>query len=367
MFNDECAQKSTVLFAKKILEKLRESIVSENLNIDRLPKWVKSANVKLARLNNSILFLFEESFSDEDKFIDCGKVKSDIQFLLELPEFVPKYARIRAPEKPNGGLIILYGEYGKDKKVVIKIVSNHSALFNVGYVNYHNPLAIINIFIQLIFSDEVLATRFVPFAIFVHANDFSNFESFWNKCTPYVQNSLKLIHDSEAGNFYQFQAERKKVFQISKEKSVIVLGEYSNYEMNELLQVRDHLRTKGYDAHLIKELPEYPMMSNEEKVRLWTMTSRFCVMIDRKAAGHIVEYQYLKEQRTILAFLRPRGKGSTYMIGDEHLTDFRYIKLFEFEKSPIEVIDTAIDWAEELVRERMKKYEAAYPWRRKRK
>ena len=359
------SKKSTKLFAQKILERLREFIVSENLNIDRLPKWVKSVNVKLARLNNSILFLFEESFSDEDEFIDCGEVKSDIQFLLDLPEFIPKAACLRAPEKTNGGLVILHGEYGEDKKVVLKIVSERSALFNVGYVNYHNPLAIINIFIQLISSDEVLVTRFVPFAIFAHTNDFSNFESFWNKCTPHIQDSLKLIHNSEAGDFYQFQAERKKVFQISKEKSVIVLGKYSNHEMNELFQVRDYLRAKGYDAYLIIELPEYPMMSNEEKVRLWTMASRFCIMIDRKAAGHIAEYQYLKNQRTILALLRPKGKGSTYMIGDEHLTDFRYIKLFEFEKSPLEIIDAAIEWAENLVGERIKNYEVAYPWRRK--
>jgi len=90
------------------------------LNIDRLPKWVKSVNVKLARLNNSILFLFEESFSDEDEFIDCGEVKSDIQFLLDLPEFIPKAACLRAPEKTNGGLVILHGEYGEDKKSCFK-------------------------------------------------------------------------------------------------------------------------------------------------------------------------------------------------------------------------------------------------------
>jgi len=361
------SKKSTKLFAQKIQERLREFIASENLNRDKLPKWVKSANIKIARLNNSILFLCEESFSDEDKFIDCGEVKSDIQFLLDLPEFIPKAVCFRAPKKPDGGLVILHGEYGENKKVVFKIRSNRSALFNVGYVNYHNPLAIINIFIQLISLNEVLATRFVPFAIFVHVSDFSNFESFWYKCTPHIQDSLKLIHDSEAGDFYQFQAERKKVFQISKEKSVIVLGKYGNHEMNELFQVRDYLRVKGYDAYLIVELAEHPMMSNEEKVRLWTAASRFCVMVDREAAGHIAEYQILKDQRTILALLRPKGKGSTYMIGDECLADFNYINLFEFEKSPLEVIDAAIDWVEKFVKKRVESYETFYPWRKKRK
>lgn len=330
-----------------------------------MPKWVKSANIKLARLNNSILILFEESFTDEDKLIYCGEVKSDVQFLLDLPKFIPETACFRAPRKPDGGLIIFHGEYGEGKKVVFDIVSGRSALFDVGYVNYHTPIAIINIFIRLISSDEIIAIRFVPFAIFIHMKDLSNFESFWDKCTPHIQDSLKFIHDSEAGDFYQFQAEHKKVFQISKEKSVIVLGKYSNNEMEELFQVRDYLKTKGYDAYLIIELPEYPMMSNEEKVRLWTIASRFCVMIDRKASGHLAEYQYLKEQRTILALLRPKGKGSSYMIGDEHLVDFNYINLFEFEKSPLEVIDDAIDWAEKLVKERMEKYGKTYPWRKK--
>ncbi len=89
--------------------------------------------------------------------------------------------------------------------------------------------------------------------------------------------------------------------------------------------------------------------------------------IDREAAGHLAEYQYLKEQRTILALLRPKRKGSTYMIGDEHLVDFNYINLFEFEKSPLEVIDVAIDWAENFVKKRMKAYGKAYPWRKKKK
>jgi len=61
---------------------------------------------------------------------------------------------------------------------------------------------------------------------------------------------------------------------------VVVFGSYAEPEYSELIRVRDYLRTE-YRAVLIKELPEIPSMSLEEKVRLWASASRFCVMVDR--------------------------------------------------------------------------------------
>jgi len=51
------------------------------------------------------------------------------------------------------------------------------------------------------------------------------------------------------------------------------------------------------------------------------------------------------------------------MIGDESIADINYIKIFEFETSPLQIIDTAMDWAEELVKNRIQGYKKAYPWR----
>jgi hypothetical protein len=133
--------------------------------------------------------------------------------------------------------------------------------------------------------------------------------------------------------------------------------------LRELFRVRDYLIAKDYDAYLLRDLPEHPSMSLEEKVKLWSLASRFCVMIDREPSGHLVEYPYVKSVRAILALLRPESKGSTYMIGDDQITDFGYINVFDFKNSPLEVIDIAIAWAEELVKKRIEKYKKAYPWR----
>lgn len=42
-------------------------------------------------------------------------------------------------------------------------------------------------------------------------------------------------------------------------------------------------------------------------------------MIDRVPSGHIDEYEILKQQGSILAVLRPKDSGSTYMIGDDEI------------------------------------------------
>lgn len=356
--------KNMYSFIKEFVERIRNYVKLERLKLQRLPKWVKSATIKIARINNSLIFLFEDSPDDKDNIIDCGNVNSDLQFLLGLPEYVPTAASFRAPDKLNGGLILLVGEYGNGKQVIFNITSLNSALFNVGYTYYHSPLAILNIFIQLIFQGNPLAIRFVPFAVYIHEKDLADFETFWNKCTPHIQDLLHWIHDSELGDYYQSENVPKYAILAGKERSVILFGKYSEPEMSELLQVRDYLRIKGYDAYLLKDLPEHPSMSLEEKVKLWSLASRFCVMVDREPSGHLVEFPYLKENRVILALLRPKDKGSTYMIGNENLVDIQYIRIFKFEKSPLEVIDSAVGWAEKIVIKRIEEYKKAYPWRR---
>jgi len=53
-------------FAEKFLKGIRDFVDSGKLKIDRLPKWVKSASVKFVKLNNSNIFLFDDSPTDKD-------------------------------------------------------------------------------------------------------------------------------------------------------------------------------------------------------------------------------------------------------------------------------------------------------------
>lgn len=353
----------SILLAKSLIQRIRHFIKSEGLKSERLPKWPKFANVKICKLNNSTIFLFEESIEHNDVFSFSADFGSDLQFFLALPKHIPKNAVFNAPS--GKGLIILVGEYGEGKSVVINVSYNTDALYNVGYVQYHSPIGIFNIFLNLRQESDVLATKFIPFALYVHDSDSSDFEKLWEHCTPHLQDVLRFVHNSEEGNYYQMTTERKMDMLVYKEKSVIVFGKDSDTEsLIELHQVRDYLKTREYEAYLLRELPEHPLMSIEEKAKLWAIASRFCVIVDREPSGHIAEYAYLENERVILAFLRPKGRGSTYMIGDDSLAEKNNIRVFEFESHPVQVLDEVIIWAEEFVQKKIKALKEAYPWRR---
>jgi hypothetical protein len=248
------------------------------------------------------------------------------------------------------------------------------AFFDCGFAGYHGPRMLWDLFFEL--SPEAatfgpVEVRFIPFGIYLHEQDLASIPHVWQRLGPHILDHLAAIHDSPAGDYYARLNTRTtaltrsgRSLALAKESGVIVLGSYSPADLlRELTQVRDALRLRGYDAQLIQNLPELAMMSNEEKVRLWTMASRYCVMVDRSASGHIAEFMILKEQRSILALLRPLGSGSTFMIGDAALVDINYIHIFEFKDSPIEVLDEAINWAEGLAKVRSEAYNKAYPWR----
>ena len=349
----------SILFAKDFLKAVRSLVKSEGMNEERLPKWIRFARIRMCKINNSNIMVFEDSIENGDSIVFAGTVKSDIQFFLNVPEYEPINFFMPAPNVFK--LVSLIGEYGEGKRVVFDIYAD--ALVGVGTL-YHSPVSVVNIFFNYKREEDVLATSFIPFALYVHNLDLKDFNACWQKCLPRLQEIIRTIYHSEEGDYYQKTTERKKIMSILKEKSVIVFGKDSDQQnLLYMCQVRDYLRAKNYDAYLLKELPEAPLMSNEEKAKSWALASRFCVMIDREPSGHIAEYAYLKDERVALAFLRQKGKGSTYMIGDDSI-ERNNVKLFEFENSPLQPLDKAIAWAEEFIGKKKAFLKDAYPWRR---
>jgi hypothetical protein len=147
------------------------------------------------------------------------------------------------------------------------------------------------------------------------------------------------------------------------ENTVLVLGSYDGANKAEILDVKEELEGRGYDAHLFEELPEFPDKDLSGNVATAMRMVGFCIMVDRDPSGHIDEYRVADKQRTILARLTPEDGGSTRMIGGAELVDVNHIRSFEFDVRPQEKLDEAIDWAEEILAERKEAYSDHYDWR----
>jgi len=147
------------------------------------------------------------------------------------------------------------------------------------------------------------------------------------------------------------------------ENSVLILGSYHGANKAELLDVKEEVADRGYDAHLFEDLPEFPEKDLSGNVATAMRMVGFCIMIDREASGHIDEYRIAEKQRSILARLAPEEGGSTQMIGGSELVDVNYIRTFDFDVRPQEKLDDAIEWAEEILDQRQEAYSKHYAWR----
>jgi type I restriction-modification system DNA methylase subunit len=149
----------------------------------------------------------------------------------------------------------------------------------------------------------------------------------------------------------------------SADNAVYVLGKYGGATEAELLDVRNELRDKGYEAYIDRDLEDFPTQDLSGSVTTTMRLAKFCVMVDREASGHLNEYQLAQLNRTVLARLTPEDGGSSQMIGSAEMIDVNYIQEFEFEIRPQERLSEAVDWAEEMVSKRRKKYNEMYDWR----
>ncbi|MDS0243407.1 type I restriction-modification system subunit M [Haloferax sp. S2CR25-2] len=147
------------------------------------------------------------------------------------------------------------------------------------------------------------------------------------------------------------------------DNTVLVLGSYEGAHKAELVRVKRALEERGYEAHLFEDLPDFPGQDLSGSVATAMRLVGFCVMVDRQASGHIDEYRLAEKQRTILARLVSNGGGSTRMIGGSEHVDVNYIKTFEFGLEPKEVLDEAVDWANQLQEKREQVYGDLYEWR----
>lgn len=221
---------------------------------------------------------------------------------------------------------------------------------------------IFNLYVQRVYSDEALKSRWVRYAELYpnKAELFTRKKAILNAKAD-LDDYLDFVTKPDFGPIVQRYVKIGDVVHKLRKDSVVVLGKDTPL----LRRIRDELRTMKYNSFLVKEQPDIPDQSAEEKANLYTLMSKFAVMEDSEASGHILEYSFCKDNRVVLILLRKKGMGSTWMIGDSELVDVNYIKTFEYtDRNLHEVLFNATKWAEAFIDRRIDAYDKHYPWRR---
>jgi hypothetical protein len=219
---------------------------------------------------------------------------------------------------------------------------------------------IFNIYVQREHLDGSLESRYVRFAeLHPDKNEmFTPLKAVVNARSDF-KDYYDLVRNENFGPTVQKYVRMGDAVHQLKDNSVVVLGKDTPL----LRRIRDELRTLKYNAFLVKEQPDLPGQSPEEKAKLYALMSKFAVMEDSVASGHIAEFEYCKNNRVVLAVLRQKGRGSTWMIGDAPLVDLNYIGSFEYtEKSLHGVLLEASKWAESFIQRRVDSYGKRFPW-----
>lgn len=146
------------------------------------------------------------------------------------------------------------------------------------------------------------------------------------------------------------------------EDFVLILGPYGTGSEKLLYEVKTELEDAGYDAYLVKDLPDLEDKSLEINILLFMGLARFCIMVDSEPSGHIAEHKLAEKHNVILARLYPESGGSSWMIRDDEVRDIPHLEPFEYQGSPLDVLDDAIEWAEETYDDLSGSYQS-YPWR----
>jgi carbamoyl-phosphate synthase large subunit len=147
------------------------------------------------------------------------------------------------------------------------------------------------------------------------------------------------------------------------DQAVLVMGDRDvpDYET-----IEARLDESGYTPQHISELPDADGRTSEQNTAIYMMLSRFSILIDRDPSKRLTEYETAKAHNNVLARLVPadRNRQKTHMIGGHEDADIDHVAEFEFEDSPVEVIDDAIAWAETVIESRQESTRDRLPWRR---
>jgi len=148
-----------------------------------------------------------------------------------------------------------------------------------------------------------------------------------------------------------------------KEKTVLVLGDFSVGGRKRLEAIKGAIADLGYDPILLDEIPDDLNYNLEQKAVAVGSVARFVVFDDSSKSGHLVELIHSKINDWVTVILRLEGsKGSFMTRGASSYSKVIRESTYSFVDLP-GVLSESVQWAEKTITELKLAGMRMYPWR----
>lgn len=148
-----------------------------------------------------------------------------------------------------------------------------------------------------------------------------------------------------------------------KERTVLLLGDYSAEGMERLHELAAAVASLGYDPILVKDIPDIQQQDLAQKVAMIGGLARFVIVDDTSKSGHLVEVQLCRTYSWITILLRAGGNGASWMTAGAEFTSNVILELPYDCSVPVVAIEKCANWAEAKIVELGRKYDSIFPWR----
>jgi hypothetical protein len=148
-----------------------------------------------------------------------------------------------------------------------------------------------------------------------------------------------------------------------KDKTVLVLGDYSPEGLARLNAIITELDSLGYKSILIRDVPDHPYQDMSQKVVAIGAIARFVVVDDSSRSGHLMEIPLCKQNNWVTIIMRLDGVGGSWMTAGASAFSNVILELPYSLTGVRDVLAEGARWAEEKLESLKQNLSSIYPWR----
>jgi len=148
-----------------------------------------------------------------------------------------------------------------------------------------------------------------------------------------------------------------------KEKTILLLGDYSKEGQKRLNTISSILNEIGYEPILVKEIPDNVYQDLSQKVVVIGSIVKFIIVDDSSKSGHLMEIDICKQNNWVTIILRAEGEHGSWMSAGVSQHSRVILEKPYSLSDPKPAIVESVYWAENKLNELKSRFADIYPWR----